>query len=121
MKKILSKMHLRKADEMERHILLRARSIAYLYTAFALLLWSLYESYRVYLYHTPLNLVPCAILVTSALVQGFAQLVLQRNAVKGETEYVETRPLIRIVLLSAVLITLLASVTAFLLLAGVWR
>ena len=83
----------RRPDEMERAILFKAQRNAYLFLTAALLVWSLAESWDVYARRDPLNLLPCLLLGTAALVQGFSQLVLTRRAVKDDEDSRETGPL----------------------------
>ena len=71
-------------DEMERYILSQAQRNAYFFLTAALLLWSLHESWQVYVRHTRLNLLPCLLLVGAVLVQSLSQLVLTRRAVRED-------------------------------------
>ena len=93
---------MRKPDEMERHIIAKAQRNAYLFLVAALLLWSLYESLCVFLWHSRLNLLPCGLLSGAALVQAFSQLLLTRRAVKDDEDSQETAPLARLVVLACV-------------------
>ena len=101
-----------KMDEMERHILFRAQRNSYLFLVLALTVWTFYESGRVYLHHTRLNLVPCLLLVVSVLIQSFSQLILTRAAVKGDEDSYETGPLARIVVLACAAAGLIAAIGA---------
>ena len=86
----------RRPDEMEKYILFRAQRNSYVFLIAALTLWSLCESYRVYAYHTRLNILPCTLLV--AAVQTLSRLVMTRNAVKDDEDSFETAPLLRLIL-----------------------
>lgn len=119
MKEVLKKLGFRRMDEMERHIAFRAQRNAYVFLAAALLAWSFYESYRVYAYHTRINILPCALLGTAALVQGFSQLVMTRNAVKDDDDSYETAPLLGIIILICVVAGVVATVGAAFVLMGV--
>lgn len=110
MKRIQKYLGLRQMDEMERHILFRAQRNSYLFLVLSLTVWTFYESGRVYLHHTRLNLVPCLLLVVSVLIQSFSQLILTRAAVKGDEDSYETGPLARLVVLTCILAAILAAV-----------
>lgn len=115
----MKKLRFRKMDEMERHIVYKAQRNSYLFLVGALLVWSMYESCRVYLYHSRLNLLPCLLLVGAAVVQAFSQLILTRNAVKDDEDSCETGPLIKIIVLSCAVAGVIATVIASILLMGV--
>ena len=106
-------------DEMERAILAKARRNAYFFLLGALLAWALCESGRVYLYHTPLNLLPCGLLAGAMLVQEFSRLALLRSAVKEDEDSFESGPLLRLVALACAAATALATLGAAFLLMGV--
>ncbi len=110
---------MRKPDEMERHIIAKAQRNAYLFLVAALLLWSLYESLCIFLWHSRLNLLPCGLLSGAALVQAFSQLLLTRRAVKDDEDSQETAPLARLVVLACVAAGVAATAAAAVLLAGV--
>lgn len=119
MKQILKKFGVHKMDEMERYIAFRAQRNAYLFLVAALLIWSLYESGKVYLYHSRLNLLPCFLLVAAVIVQTFSQLILTRNAVKDDEDSYETKPLLQIIVLVCVVTGVIATVIAAVLFMGV--
>ena len=100
MKGIWKRLGFRRPDEMERFILFKAQRNAYLFLIAALFLWTVYESCRVYIHHSRLNLMPCLLLVGASLIQGFSQLVMTRSAVKDDDDSYETGPLVRIVVLA---------------------
>ncbi|MBE6114500.1 MAG: hypothetical protein E7191_05405 [Erysipelotrichaceae bacterium] len=113
MKKLLRKM-----DEMERYISNRSQSTAYIYLLLALFVWTMYESYKVYAYHTTLNIIPCFLLVSSTLVQSFTQYYMQRNAVKDDDEYTDNSSLLKIILLICAIASLIASIGAVIVIMG---
>ena len=51
MKQILQRLGFRKIDEMEQYIIFKSQRNAYLFLIAVLFIWSLYESYKVYVYH----------------------------------------------------------------------
>ena len=119
MKRFLKNLGFRKPDEMERHIIFRAQRNSYFFLMAALLIWSFWESCKVYLYHTRLNLIPCLLLAGAALIQSFSQLVMTRNAVKDDEDSFETAPLLKIIVLVCVTASAVATAGAALLLMGV--
>ena len=119
MKDIFRKLGLRKMDEMERHIAFRAQRNAYVFLVAALVVWSFCESYRVYAYHTRLNIIPCGLLAAAGLIQSFSQLAMTRNAVKDDKDSYETAPLLGIILLICVAAGVAATVGAAVILMGV--
>lgn len=119
MKRFLKNLGFRKPDEMERHIIFRAQRNSYFFLMAALLIWSFWESCKVYIYHTRLNLIPCLLLAGAALIQSFSQLVMTRNAVKDDEDSFETAPLLKIIVLVCVTASAIATAGAALLLMGV--
>ena len=99
MRKLLKKLGFHSPDEMEKAILFRAQRNAYLFLVSTLLFWSLYESYQVYHTHSKLNLLPCLLLVTAAIIQTLSQAILTRNAVKGDIDAFETEPFIKMIVI----------------------
>lgn len=112
MKKFLKGFRFHKMDEMERHIVFRSQRNSYLFLVIALLIWSFYESYRVYAFHTKLNLIPCMLLVTAVVIQIFSQLVMERNAVKDDEDSYETTPLLKIIILICVIVSVIITIGA---------
>ena len=119
MKGIWKRLGFRRPDEMERFILFKAQRNAYLFLVAALFLWTVYESCRVYIHHSRLNLMPCLLLVGASLIQGFSQLVMTRSAVKDDDDSYETGPLVRIVVLACAAGGVLAAAAAALVLLAV--
>ena len=112
MKRFLKRLGFHSPDEMEKAILFKAQRNAYIFLVISLVSWSLYESYKVYVYHTNLNLIPCMLLVTAAIVQSFSQLIMTRNVVKDDEDSYETAPLFKIIILICVVASVMATVTA---------
>lgn len=119
MKHFLKRLGFHKPDEMERHIVFRAQRNSYVFLVAALLIWSFYESYRVYAYHTRLNLIPCMLLTAAALIQTFSQLIMTRNAVKDDKDSFETTPLLKIIILVCAAASVIAAIGAVFLFTGV--
>lgn len=119
MKQILKKLGFRFPDEMEKAIRFKAQSNAYLFLVISLLIWSLYESYKVYTAHSELNLFPCLLLVIAAGIQTLSQCIMTHNAVKDNEDSYETGPLIKIVLLICVIAGVIATAVASIVLLSV--
>lgn len=112
MNRILQKMGFHKTDEMERYIIFKAQRNSYIFLMIALLIWSLYESSKVYIYHSRLNLLPGFLLMSAAVIQALSQLIMTRNAVKDDDDSYETSPLIGIIILICAVIGLIATAVA---------
>lgn len=84
MKRILNKLGFRKMDEMERHIAFKAQRNAYLFLMVALLFWTFYERYQVFVYESKLNMIPSILLYVAAAIQIISQLVITHGTVKDE-------------------------------------
>lgn len=119
MKSFFSKLGFRKMDEMEKDIALKAQRNALIYALLALAIWSLYESFKVYTQHTSLNPVPSFLLVTTTFVLILSQLVLQKRVVKGDDEYKDTTPLLRIIVVGVIVVAVIISIGAWLLFSGI--
>lgn len=119
MRRILKGLKRRRPDEMERHILFKAQRNAYLFLVAALVIWSFYESLRVYIHHSRLNLLPCLLLTAAVLIQSLSQLILNRAAVKDDEDSCETGPLVRLVVLSCAVAVAAVTAAAAVVLMGV--
>lgn len=119
MKHFLKKPRFRRMDEMEQFILFKAQRNSYIFLVICLVLWTFYESYKVYAYHIRLNPFPCFMLSAAAVIQAFSQSVLTRNALKDDEDSYETGPLADIVILACVVAGIIATVIAAIILMGV--
>lgn len=119
MKRIWKWLGFHRADEMERFILFKAQRNSYMFLVAALLIWSLYESCKVYMEHSRLNPFPCLLLAAAATIQVFSQLLLTRSAVKDDDDSYETGPLTKIVVLVCASVGVMAALIAGLILMGV--
>jgi len=110
MKKFFKKLGFHKMDEMEQYIAFKAQRNAFVFLLSALFIWTLYESYKVYTFHSELNLIPCFLLATASCIQTFSQLIMTHNAVKGDEETPKTSPVLKTVLIvfvvAAIIITI---------------
>lgn len=119
MKKFEQKRFIRKMDEMEKHIALKSQRIALVYILVALLLWSFYESYQVYAYHTKLNLFPCFLLVSTCWVLIISQAIFKKKSVGDDAEYQKENPIWKPILLIILAAGAIAAIGSFLLISGV--
>jgi hypothetical protein len=106
-------------DEMEKDIALKAQRIALIYVLLVLAIWSFYESFKVYTQHSALNSVPCFLLITTCFVLISSQIVLQKRAIKGDDEYNDTTPIIKIVFAGAVVAAIIVSIGAWIIFSGI--
>ena len=119
MKKFFKKLGFRKMDEMEQHIAFKAQRNALVFLLIALFIWTLYESYKVYAFHTSLNLIPCFLLVVASGIQTLSQLIMTRNAVKDDEDSFETTPLLRIIVWVCVVIGIIVTIGSVIIIMGV--
>lgn len=112
MRKLFKHLGFHKPDEMERYIVFKAQRNSYLFLIIALSVWSFFESYKVYAHHTRLNLFPCMLLVTAAVIQSFSQLIMTRNVVKDDEDSYETAPLLKIIIFICGVAGIVATVIA---------
>ncbi len=118
MKLFFAKLGFRKMDEMEKEIALKAQRNALLYVLLALTAWSFYESFKVYTQHTSLNSVPSFLLISTSFVLVASQLVLQKRAVKGDDEYKDPAPIVKIIAASVIVAAIIISIGAFIVMSG---
>ncbi|EGD49600.1 hypothetical protein Cpap_4040 [Ruminiclostridium papyrosolvens DSM 2782] len=119
MKMFFSKLGFRKMDEMEKDIALKAQRNALIYVLLVLVIWSLFESFKVYTQHVSLNLVPGFLLVSTSFVLILSQLVLQKRAVKGDDEYKDTTPILKITVVGVIVAAIIISIGALIVYSGV--
>lgn len=119
MKKFFNKPGFRKMDEMEQLIAFKAQRNALIFLFMALFVWTLYEAYKVIVYDTVLNIFPCILLTAASSIQMFSQLIMARNAVKDDEEYVGTSPLLKIIICVCVIVGIVVTVGAVMMIMGV--
>ena len=118
MKRFFDKLGFRKMDEMEKDIAQRSQRNALIYAMIFLMGWTFYESYKVYTHHTPLNLMPCFLLVSTSWVLILSQLFFKRQAVKDDLDYKENNPIWKFVLIVILIVGVIASLGSWFLIAG---
>lgn len=95
MKKFFKKLGFHKMDEMEQNIMFKAQRNAFVFLEVALVIWAFYESYKVYAYHTRLNILPSMLALCGMMIQSWSQIILTHNAVKGDDESSKESPLFK--------------------------
>ena len=119
MKSLFSKLGFRKMDEMEKDIALKAQRNALIYLLLVLAVWTFYESFKVYTQHTSLNSTPSFLLVSSSLVLISSQLVLQKRAIKGDDEYKDPTPILKVVVVGVIVTAIIISIGAWIAFSGI--
>lgn len=118
MNHFFKKLGFHKMDEMQQHIAFKAQRNAYLFLMIALIIWTFYESHKVYTYHTKLNLLPCGLLTTGIIIQILSQFIMLHNAAKDDEDSYETMPLFQIIILICAIVCVITAIgTAILLLS----
>lgn len=106
--KIFEKLGIKKADEMERNIQLKAIRLAWVYTVLFLVIWVLYESYQARLLSEKVNLIPGALLVSQNLVLILTQLLFRFRMTSGEDE-AKKKPFLQAILIIAIVIAVVVA------------
>ena len=119
MKKFFKKSGFHKMDEMEQHIAFKAQRNALVFLFFALFIWTLYESYKVYAFHTSLNLIPSFLLTAAVCIQTFSQLIMTHNAVKGDEEAPKASPLLKAILICSAVVAVIITIGSIIVLSVV--
>ncbi|MEG2094107.1 MAG: hypothetical protein RRY80_07325 [Lachnospiraceae bacterium] len=120
MKKTINKLGFRKMDEMEKNIALKSQRIALVYVIIALLIWSFYETYKVYAYQTTLNILPCFLLVSTSWVLIISQLLLKKKAVKDDSDYQHENPTWKFIVIIILIVGLIVALGSFILVSGIF-
>lgn len=110
MKQFLKRLGFYSPDEMGKAILFKAQRNAYIFLVISLLAWSLYESYKVYVYHNRLNLFPCFLLVMTMVIQTLSQFIMTRNAVKDDEDSYKIGAIVKVIVLISVIASIIAAV-----------
>jgi Mn2+/Fe2+ NRAMP family transporter len=119
MKSFFSKLGFRKMDEMGKDISIKAQRNALIYVLLVLVIWSFYESFKVYTQHTSLNSAPSFLLVTTSFVLILSQLVLKKRAIKGDDEYKDTTPILKIIVVGVIIAAIIISIGAWIVFSGI--
>ncbi|MBQ7118075.1 MAG: hypothetical protein IJN88_07680 [Clostridia bacterium] len=112
MKKFLNRWGFRKTDEMQQYIAFKAQRNALIFLLLALSVWTLYESYKVFAFHTMLNPLPCFLLTGASCIQFFSEAVMSHNAVKGDEDSPKASGLSKTLLLCTVVAVITAIIAS---------
>lgn len=85
---------MKKLDEMDKNIQLRAEEISYRVTLLLLSAWTLYNCWQVLANGAAYSPVPGWIVCIAVCVQGFSQTAMKRKMVAGDEEYHEPNKLL---------------------------
>ncbi|MDO4429265.1 MAG: hypothetical protein Q4B91_07210 [Atopobiaceae bacterium] len=107
---------MKKMDEMDRSIQLRAEERGYKAVLVALCVWTLGNVYQSIVSHTHLDMLPCLVLCVAVCVQAFSQVSLKWKMTAGDEEYQETNTLAHTVIMAAVVLVVVLSIGAYLVL-----
>jgi len=119
MKRFLKRLGFHSPDEMEKAIFFKAQRNAYIFLVISLLTWSLYESYKVHVYHSRLNLIPCFLLVMTMIIQTLSQFIMTCNAVKDNEDSYETGAIVKVIVLICIIVSIIATVVTAIVFMGV--
>ncbi len=106
MKKFLNRWGIGKMDEMQQYIAFKAQRNALIFLLITLAVWTLYEAYKVFAFHTMLNPVPCFLLTGASCIQFFSEAIISHNAVKGDEDSPKASKLSKILLTFAAVIAI---------------
>lgn len=107
---------MKKMDEMDRNIKLRAESLGYKATLICLAVWTLYESWQTFSNGGERNILPMMILLVAVCVQSFSEMAMKRKMISGDEEYKEPNKILRIVIATIVIVAIVISIGSYLLL-----
>ena len=80
---------MKKMDEMDKNILLRAQALGYKCTLILLSLWTFYNCYQVLAHGAKYSPLPGLVVCFAVCIQGFAQMAMKRKMIAGDEEYRE--------------------------------
>lgn len=107
---------MKKLDEMDRTIQLRAQEIAYRVTLVIMSVWTLYNCWQTLANGAPFQPLPGLIVCLSVCVQSFSQMAMKRKMTAGDEEYHEPNKLLWVVLAALAIAAIVLSVGTFFLL-----
>lgn len=88
---------MKKRDEMDKNIHLRAEAIGFKVSTILLSMWTIYSSWKTIVYGDKFNVIPILIYTASFGAQGFAQAIIKRKMIEGDDEYKEPNKVLRII------------------------
>lgn len=104
---------MKKMDEMDANIQLRAERISYRIMLLLLSIWTAYNCWQTLVNGEKYNVVPGLILCLSVSVQSFSQMLIKQKMIDGDEEYHEPNKLMWMILGVLVVAAILLSVGTF--------
>lgn len=104
---------MKKMDEMDRDIQLRAEEWGYKTVLLALCSWTILNVYQSLTNHIKLDMLPCLILCLTICVQTLSQMIMKRKMVAGDEEYKEPNKLLYAIVAAIVIAAIVLSLGAF--------
>ena len=104
---------MKKMDEMDRDIQLRAEEWGYKTVLLALCAWTILNVYQSLTNHIKLDMLPCLILCLTICVQTLSQMIMKRKMVAGDEEYKEPNKLLYAIVAAIVIAAIVLSLGAF--------
>ncbi len=104
---------MKKMDEMDRAIQLRAEEWGYRAAILSLSIWVLYNCWQTLAKGAAYAPLPGLILCLSVSVQGFYQIGMKQKMVEGDQEYREPNVLLRTILLTVAVVAVLLSLGTY--------
>ncbi len=89
---------MKKMDEMDRKIQLRAEEISYRITLAILSIWTLYNCRQTLVNGEKYNIIPGLVVCLVVSVQSFSQMVMKRKMIDDDEEYREPNKLLWVIL-----------------------
>jgi len=108
---------MKKIDEMDRHIILRAEALGYKTALLCLAGWTLYESWGTLAGSgtEPMNILPMLILMAVSCVRLFSEMLMKRKMVFGDEEYKAPNKILRGAVAVIVIVAIVLWIGSFLL------
>lgn len=104
---------MKKMDEMDRDIQLRAEEWGYKTVLLALCAWTILNVYQSLTNHIKLDMLPCLILCLTICVQTLSQMIMKRKMVAGDEEYKEPNKLLYAIVAAIVIVAIVLSLGAY--------
>lgn len=107
---------MKKMDEMDRNIQLRAAEYGYKTAILSLAGWTLFNCWQTFANGMEYNPMPTILLCLSVCVQSFSQIAMKQKMIAGDDEYKEPNKLVRIVLMTIIIVAVVLSIGTYFLL-----
>lgn len=101
---------MKKMDEMEKNIRLRAESWGFRAAVLAMMIWSLFNILQSRIYGVQFSPFPSFVLCFMVFVQSCSQIFIKQKMIAGDEEYKEPNKFLRTILFSMVIVVLVMSI-----------